>query len=100
MTTSTPALTNARALARLGAYLDGVESQRLTCLARQYQVIAKSAVALLASGRDCPLMLEVVALSPGLQELRSNHGIGLALQVGLVKLPAEFWKALKSGANH
>lgn len=88
----------AQHLTRMGNYLDMVEAGLIPCNARQYQLLAKRAAMHIAVGADCSLAAEAIALSPALQELRSNLGLARAIRIGLLELPLEAVRALKNPA--
>lgn len=81
------AIVNARALSRLGHYLDSVDSGRVPVLAKQYQTVARAATQLIAARPRCPLLLEVVALSPALKEVLSNLALAKEITLGEIQLP-------------
>ena len=78
----------------MGNYLDTVECGVVPMEPRSYQLMANKAQKLLESAHDCPLMLEAVANSPALRELRSNIGMARAIQIGLLDLPQAALRAL------
>lgn len=93
-TPSSLAENRARDLARLGNFLDSFEAGVLACSPKQYQTAARNAMRLLTEGKDCEFIVEVTALSPALQELRSNLGMVKAINIGLLELPGEVLRAL------
>lgn len=84
---ATVAIDAAQKLARLGAYLDAVETARVPCQPSRYQTVAKEALHILKTFAGDPTVLLPVGLSPALQELRANLGLALAINIGMLELP-------------
>lgn len=95
-TPTTLAENRARELARLGNFLDSFEAGVLSVSPKQYQTAARNAMRLIEENKDCEFVLEVTALSPALQELRSNLGLVKAINIGLLELPNEVLRALSA----
>lgn len=85
----------AEKLARLGSYLDMVEAGLVPCVASKYQLVARTARLLMAKHEDCPEVMEVIGISPALQELRSCSAVVKAIHIGLLELPPEVQRALQ-----
>jgi hypothetical protein len=80
---------------QLGRLLDACDFCLVRITPRAYQKAARVAEHIIKKYSLCPLILERVALSPALQELRSNGGIEKAINIGMLVLPGEVQRCLQ-----
>ena len=80
---------------QLGRMLDASDLRHVYVAPRVYQKAALYAGQIVAEHPACPLILQRVALSPALQELRSNAAFEKAITIGLLPLPESVKRCLQ-----
>lgn len=82
-------------VSQLGRLLDASDLRHVRTAPRAYQKAARIAGHIVAKYSSCPVIVQRVALSPALQELRSNAAFEKAITLGLLPLPQSVTRCLQ-----